>query len=64
MSLECSECERDLRSGHDQSCSQYRGEPPECTCTFRLQGMDDEQHQDACAVTKWQRIAAIREGKP
>ena len=26
MSLECSECERDLRGGHDKSCSRYN--PP------------------------------------
>lgn len=24
MSLECSECERDLRGGHDPSCSRYK----------------------------------------
>lgn len=24
MSLECSECEHDLRGGHDPSCSRYR----------------------------------------
>lgn len=23
MSLECSECERDLRGGHDEDCSRY-----------------------------------------
>ena len=23
MSIECSECERDLRGGHDESCSRY-----------------------------------------
>lgn len=54
MSLECSECERDLSGGHDKTCSRYPGDPPECTCTFRLQGMDDSQHQFQCAVTKWQ----------
>jgi hypothetical protein len=54
MSLECSECERDLRGGHDPSCSRYPGEPPLCTCTFRLQGADDNSHQFECAVTKWQ----------
>ena len=24
MSVECSECERDLRGGHDPECSRYR----------------------------------------
>lgn len=56
MSLECSECERDLRGGHDESCSRYPGEPPECTCSFRLQGMDDECHQYRCAVHIWQQL--------
>lgn len=53
MSLECSECERDLRGGHGPGCSRYKGEPPECTCTFRLVGMDDEQHQERCVVSLW-----------
>lgn len=53
MSLECSECERDIRSGHDRTCSRFCGPEPECTCTFWLTGMDDEHHQDACAVTLW-----------
>lgn len=29
MSAECSECERDLRGGHDPSCSRYVS-PPRC----------------------------------
>ncbi len=53
MSLECSECERDLRGGHSPDCSRYPGEPPECTCTFRLAGLDDDQHQNSCAVSRW-----------
>lgn len=56
MSIECGECERDLRGGHDPSCSRYRGEPPPCTCTFRLQGVDDDAHQIACDVYKWQNL--------
>jgi hypothetical protein len=42
MSLECSECERDLRGPHDPSCSRYvhhaadcallRDEERECDC--------------------------------
>lgn len=39
MSLECSECERDARSGHAKSCSRYRC--PVC----RFFG---DQHQDEC----------------
>ena len=29
MSIECGECEHDLRGGHDPSCSRYK--PPEAT---------------------------------
>ncbi len=64
MSLECSECERDLRAGHLPSCSRYRGKPPNCTCTFRLQGMDDWHHQNDCAVSKWQRTKTARPDTP
>ena len=38
MSLECSECERDLRGGHDPSCSRYvkaNAEPDEPIFTLR-----------------------------
>ena len=31
MSIECSECERDLRGGHDESCSRYR-DPRNAVC--------------------------------
>lgn len=27
MSIECAECEHDLRGGHDESCSRYRWTP-------------------------------------
>lgn len=30
MSVECSECERDLRGGHAENCSRNLGPP--CTC--------------------------------
>ena len=30
MSLECSECERDLRGEHDESCSRYIKPCKEC----------------------------------
>ena len=29
MSMECAECERDLRGGHDPACSRYKA-PPDC----------------------------------
>jgi hypothetical protein len=32
MSIECGECERDLRGGHDPSCSRVRH--PDCCCWF------------------------------
>ena len=31
MSVECGECERDLRGGHDPSCSRYRPQPREAS---------------------------------
>ena len=31
MSIECSECERDARGGHDPSCSRYR-DPRDAVC--------------------------------
>jgi hypothetical protein len=31
MSLECSECERDLRGGHDPECSRYE-DPRDAVC--------------------------------
>ncbi len=31
MSVECSECERDARGGHDPSCSRYR-DPRDVVC--------------------------------
>ena len=34
MSLECSECERDLRGGHDPSCSRYRKPCEDCRTTW------------------------------
>lgn len=40
MSLECSECERDMRGPHDESCSRYV--PPKmCVC-----GHDEYQHDE------------------
>lgn len=33
MSIECGECERDLRGGHDEGCSRYK--PP---CGARREG--------------------------
>lgn len=33
MSLECSECERDLRGGHDEGCSRYVKPCDECVRT-------------------------------
>jgi hypothetical protein len=60
MGLECSECEHDLRGGHDPSCSRYVPEATVgCTCSFRLQGIDDSQHQNDCAVTLWHRARFV-----
>lgn len=35
MSLECGECERDLRGGHDPSCSRYVKHDPSCAFLLR-----------------------------
>lgn len=37
MSIECGECERDLRGGHDPSCSRYVPPPvcPHCVVDLR-----------------------------
>lgn len=37
MGIECGECERDLRGGHDPSCSRYRP----CVCPFCLASLED-----------------------
>ena len=41
MSVECSECERDLRSGHDKTCSRYRDEGI-CVCGHHYDRHDEE----------------------
>ncbi len=53
MSLECSECERDARSGHAKSCSRYR-----CpVCRFFA-----DQHQDDCVFEKLEaQLSTTRE---
>lgn len=43
MSLECSECERDLRAGHDPSCSRYEV----CQCGHG-RGVHDEEWPGVC----------------
>ncbi len=40
MSIECSICERDLRSGHDKNCPRYRDEV--CECGHHLDRHDEE----------------------
>lgn len=37
MGIECGECERDLRGGHDKSCSRYRP----CVCPACLVALED-----------------------
>lgn len=46
MSIECSECERDLRGGHDPSCSRYR--VPGCS---RCDGL--VQFEDYFGTEEW-----------
>lgn len=48
MSLECSECERDLRGGHDPECSRFVP-CPACGSKDRddrINNCDDEWHED------------------
>jgi hypothetical protein len=45
---ECSECERDLRGGHDPSCSRYRRRV--CKCGHLSEDHDEEG-------TCWEQIA-------
>jgi len=40
MSIECSECERDLRGGHDPSCSRYK--KMICSCGHLSEAHDEE----------------------
>jgi len=58
MSLECSECERDLRGGHDPSCSRYikpctKCEAEEC----------DEECNCECHTKVPRRAGRRREGE-
>lgn len=52
MSVECGECERDLRGGHDRSCSRWRPEQELCIC--------DPEWQHDCPIHGWEqyRVAA------
>ncbi len=45
MSLECSECERDLRGGHDPSCSRYVQHEPHCAF------LEDDEAECDCKRT-------------
>ena len=45
VSLECSECERDLRGGHDEGCSRYDPKLAACTC--------DPEWDGLCPVHGW-----------
>jgi DnaJ-class molecular chaperone len=41
MGMECSECERDLRAGHDPSCSRYKPEQAHRCPSCAGKGADD-----------------------
>ena len=45
MSVECSECEHDLRGGHAESCSRYDPRMKDCTC--------DPEWNGLCQVHGW-----------
>jgi hypothetical protein len=42
MSVECRECERDLRGPHNEDCSRYRT-PETCKCGHSEDDHDEEQ---------------------
>ncbi len=56
MSLECSECERDLRGGHDEGCSRYR---PPCKICRAIGDLCDEECDCGCHTA---RLPAERTG--
>lgn len=45
MSVECSECEHDLRGGHAPGCSHYDSRLEKCTC--------DPEWDGLCPVHGW-----------
>lgn len=53
MSIECGECDRDLRAGHAPTCSRY--EPPELTPRQELRLEDLIKHLD-----EWEAAAPGR----
>jgi hypothetical protein len=61
MSLECSECERDLRGGHDPTCSRYRQSCDSCgewvkdfanRTTYKITTCDEECNCDCHKAKK------------
>jgi len=44
MSIECRECERDLRGGHDEECSRYVKPCDVCIATHCDEECDCECH--------------------
>jgi hypothetical protein len=61
MSLECSECERDLRGGHDPTCSRYRQPCDSCgewvkdfanRTTYKITTCDEECNCDCHKAKK------------
>jgi hypothetical protein len=48
MSLECSECERDLRGGHDPSCSRYNPKPRQEYLARWLDAIVEDLESERC----------------
>ena len=49
MSIECGECERDLRGGHDEGCSRFTPHPKDiCQCLDYRE--DHENGTGACRM--------------
>jgi hypothetical protein len=51
MSIECRECERDLRGPHDEGCSRYQP-PGACKC-----GHSEHAHDEEGCCTKCRCIS-------
>jgi hypothetical protein len=59
MSLECSECEHDLRGGHAETCSRYRKPCEECLI---YDGIECDEECD-CSCHTEPKITAL-DGEP
>lgn len=55
MSIECSECEHDLRGGHDESCSRHPNNKPKRTARQALE--EQQRPMRPIPIAEGERIA-------